>query len=301
MPDARDQGAIPQGLLEQTRARPVDPGKLQLLGKQAAAMHTDHGTSLNEAVVSVIGREDLGPEHTRRVCEFANQEAFQREWEKGGSVRNVEFDGGPADPAVVLRDLNDGARQDALRVSDYDEPPEKTARADRRVEEEIFGKFAQPMVHPSEIPSGMPDMHRMRQRLNGAQEHILSKVSSLEVSKEAVARDLGDAVTDSVLSGNSLHKIASAWSHFCDRQDLFKEALDVSIARMQQRGVPINEEAEKTASQQPVGSIPNPSHPLVEKFMAFIKIASQLRILQGAHSVVQKQIPQVDDALAGRR
>ena len=28
------------------------------------------------------------------MCEFANQEAFQREWEKGGSVRNVEFDGG---------------------------------------------------------------------------------------------------------------------------------------------------------------------------------------------------------------
>jgi len=301
MPDARDQGAIPQGLLEQTRARPVDPGKLQLLGKQAAALHCNQGTPLSEAVVDVIGREDLGPEHTRRVCEFANQEAFQREWEKGGSVRNVEFDGGPADPAVVLRDLNDGARNDAVRVSDYDEPPEKTARADRRVEEEIFGKYAQTMVHPSEVVPGMADMHRMHQGLNGAHEHIHSKISSLEVSKEAVARDLGEEVTNSVLSGNSLHKIASAWSHFCSRQDLFREALDVSLEHMRQRGVQLDEEAEKVASQQPVGSIPNPDHPLVERFRAFVKIAGQLRILNQASGVVREQIPHVEDALAGRR
>jgi hypothetical protein len=265
-------------------------------------MHTDHGKSLNDAVLSVIGHEDLGPEHTRRVCEFANQEAFQREWEKGGSVRNVEFDGGPADPAVVLRELNDGARPETVRVSDYDEPPTKTARADRRVEEEIFGKYAQPMVHPSEMPSLMPGMHRLRQTAAGAQDHIHSKISSLEVSKEAVARDLGDAVTDSVLSGNSLHKIASAWSHFCHQQDLFREALDVAIGRMQERGVPASElEQEKLASQEPVGSIPNPEHPLVEKFRAFVKIAAQLRILKRASGIVGEQIPSIDHALAGGR
>jgi hypothetical protein len=302
MPDTRDQGAIPQGLIEQSRARPVDPGKLQLLGKQAAAIYSDKGTPLNEAVLSVIGREDLGPEHARRVCEFANQEAFQREWEKGGSVRNVEFTGGPADPAVVMRELNDGARPDSVCVSDYDEPPVKTARADRRVEEEIFGKYAQVMTHPSEVPSPLPDMHRMRQQLSGAQDHIHSKISSLEVSKEAVARDLGDAVCDAVLSGNSLHKISSAWSHFCSRQDLFKEALDVSIARMRERGVPSAElEAEKLAGQEPVGRIPNMEHPLVVKFRAFTKIAAHLRTLQQAISVVGEQIPRVDEVLRGGR
>lgn len=264
-------------------------------------MYVDRGMSLNDAVVNAIGREDLGPEHARRVCEFANQEAFQREWEKGGSVRNVEFEGGPADPAVVLREMHDGARPDTLRVSDYDEPPVKVARADRRVEEEIFGKYAQPMIHPSEVPSGIPDIHRLRQTAVGAREHIMSKLSSLEVSREIVARELGDAVTDAVLSGNSLHKIASAWSHFCSRQDMFKEALDVSIAHMRERGVKVDEESEKQAFAKPAGQIPNPRHPLIEKFVGFTKVAQQINVLRKATQVVGEQLPAIDGALGVRR
>lgn len=297
MPDSRDQGAIPQGLMEQARARPVDPGKLQLLGKQAAALYTEQRTPLSEAVVSVIGHEDLGPEHTRRICEFANQEAFQREWEKGGSVRNVEFKGGPADPAFVLRDMHDGARQDAIRVSDYDEPPEKIARADSRVENEIFGKYAQTMVHPSEVASGMPDLHRLRQTISGASDHVFSKMSSLETAKIAAALDLGETVTDAVLSGTSLHKIASAWAHYADRRD-FDDAMSVSLQRMRERGVP-ESVMEKTANAEPTGSIPNPEHPLIAKFAAFTKISKQHRILQMAGENLANQLDPVEKALQG--
>jgi hypothetical protein len=291
MSDSRDQGAIPQGLIEQSRARPVDPGKLQLLGKQAAAMHSDKGVSLNDAVTTAIGREDLGPEHTRRVCEFANQEAFQREWEKGGSVRNVEFDGGPADPAVVLRDLNDGARPSVLSISDYDEPPAKLARADHRVEEEIFGKYAQPMVHPSEVPSAAGDLHRLRQTTTGAIDHITSKEASISVTKQAMALELGDAVADEVLRGTDLMKIASAWSHFCDRRDLFEEALSACMHRMEERGVEVPTESEKTAS---AGVIPNPEHPLVEKFCAFIKVAAEQRTARTAREVLSEQLRDIN-------
>lgn len=298
MSDSRDQGAIPQGLIEQARARPVDPGKLQFLGKQAAALYSDRGTPLSEAVVSVIGDEDLGPEHARRVCEFANQEAFQREWEKGGSVRNVEFDGGPADPAFVLRELNDGARPEPVRVSDYDEPPTKVARADNRVEDEIFGKYAKSMTHPSEVSSLMPELHRTHQRLNGAHDHVMSKLSSLEVSKEALGRELGDAVTDAILSGESLHKIASAWCRFCSSPALFREALDVSVNRMKERGV--TSEMYSTEKHAAVGKIPNPDHPLISKFCAFAKVASDVRVLRRAGNIIEKQIPPVARALGGQ-
>ena len=98
MPDSHhDQGALPQGLIEQSRARDVDPGRLQFLGKQAASLHSQNKTKLSAAVVNVVGKEDLAPEHIKRVCEFANQSAYQNEWEKGGSVRNIEFEGGPAE------------------------------------------------------------------------------------------------------------------------------------------------------------------------------------------------------------
>lgn len=299
MPDFKDLGAIPQGILSQSRARPVDSGKLQLLGKQAAAMYSDHRVPLTDAVVSVIGKEDLGPEHTRRICEFANTEAFRNEWEKGGSVRNVEFTGGPADPAVVIRDLNDGSRQDAILVSDYSEPPAKIAAADSRVEEEIFGKFAQTMVHPSEVPSGMGDLHRLHQTVNGAQEHIHGKLSGLEVTKEAVARDLGDTVCDAILRGMSMFKIASAWSHFCDDKSLFQEAVDVSVKRMHQRG--LSDDVEKFASAaEPVGSIPNPGHPLVSRFLEYTKLAEQHRVLKRAVGIVGENIPSIKTALSGR-
>jgi hypothetical protein len=299
MAETRDQGAIPQGLLEQARARPVDPGKLQLLGKQAAALYSDARTPLTQAVLSVIGSEDLGPEHARRVCEFANQEAFQREWEKGGSVRNVEFEGGPADPAVVLRELNDGARPETIRVSDYDSPPTKLARADRRVEEEIFGKYASIMRPPA--PRGVTDLHHLRTTINGAQEHLISKLSSVQVAHETLARELGDEVCKAVMEGSSLSKIACAWSHFSGDKLGFKEALDVSTARMRERRVPgWNAEPEKLASED-VGRIPNPEHPLISRFIEFTKVAAQLRILKGAAESLQKQLAPVDREIRGIR
>lgn len=303
MPESRDQGAVPQGLIEQARAKDVDPGRLQELGKQAASLYSSKGANLSDAVVEVIGSEDLGPEHTRRVCEFANQAAFQNEWEKGGSVRNVEFDGGPADPAVVLRELNDGARPveepGVRRISDYDTPPEKIARADSRVEEKIFGKYAMPMTVPSEIPSGTPDLARLRTTITGAQDHIHSKVSGLEVTKEAVARELGDAVSEAVLGGDSLFKIASCWTHFCNDKRLFQEALEVSIDRMRERQVPDTElEVEKLASEQEaIGRIPNAGHPVVSRFMEFIKVAQQLNILRGAGDVLSERLEDVHGAM----
>lgn len=294
MPESKDRGSVPQGLLEQARAKPVDPGRLQMLGKKAAALHTENGTPLSQAVVDAIGMEEIGPEHTRRVCEFANQEAFQREWEKGGSVRNVEFKGGPADPAFVLRELHDGARQESATVSDYDSPPEKVARADGRVENQIFGKYACRRVHPTEVPSSAPELHRTHQRLNSARDHIMSKVSSLQVEKEAAARDLGDAVSDAVMGGDSLFKIASAWAHFCSSPQLFREALDVSVKRMQERGVP-HDQMEKRAVA--VGQIPNPDHPLIAKFVTFTKLSADFHILNRAGEIVKDQIPEVQKRL----
>lgn len=294
---ALDQGAIPQGLIEQARAKPVDPGKLQFLGKQAAALYTEAGTPLSEAVISVIGKEDLGPEHARRVCEFANQEAFQHEWEKGGSVRNIEFRGGPADPAMVLRELNDGARPDAVRVRDYDEPPVKVARADRRVEQEIFGKYASDQTHST--PGGASDVHSLYQTVTGARGHLHSKISGLEVTKEALARELGDAVCTEVLSGGSLHKVASAWSAFCRKQNLFHEALSVSVNRMRERAVPDSAFDMDKVACLPFSAekIPNPQHPVISRFIEFTKTAEALNLCRCAYEVLGEQLRAVTKAL----
>jgi hypothetical protein len=296
MPGFREEGSIPQGLIEQARAKNVDPGKLQLLGKQAAALYSEGGTSLTDAVVNVIGKEDLGPEHARRICEFANQAAFQNEWEKGGSVRNIEFEGGPADPAVVLREMNDGARPETLRISDYDEPPQKLARADRRVEEEIFGKFATPNFppHPSDVPPGMPDLHRLRTTLDGAQDHVHSQMSKAATEKEVLAGRLADEACKVILSGASLYKIGCAWSSFpCAKED-FKEAMSATIQRLRERNIPYSVEPEKNAE---VGHIPNQSHPVIKLFLEFAKVAAQHRILSDAGESLKQQQLGVEEVI----
>lgn len=295
MLNGKDQEAIPQGLIEQARAKDVEPWKLQMLGKQAAAFHANDGSSLTDSVVRAIGDENLGPEHARRVCEFANQAAFQNEWEKGGSVRNIEFRGGPADPSIVLREMNDGARQPAERViSDYDTPPPIKLAADNRVEEEIFKGFTNSDPHPSEIPSGMEDVAKLRDTITGAQDHILSKIATLNMSKVTLLGEMADAVTNEILGGSSLYKVASAWNHFSKDEDIIKEALAVSVDRMRERGISFD--LCKTAGEK-VSKIPNPEHPVVHKFIEFDKIARELRNLCGAAAVLEDQEQPVNDVL----
>jgi hypothetical protein len=98
-----------QTLLQQSAARPKSGEELEVLGKQASALYRCGSCSLNDAVVETTKKAGLSPEQVKRVCEFANTDAYLREFEKKGSThRYISFHGGPANPAEVLKDLNDG-------------------------------------------------------------------------------------------------------------------------------------------------------------------------------------------------
>lgn len=287
----RELGAVPQGIIEQARARPVDPGRLQMLGKQAAALYSGNNTPLTDAVLQVIKDQDLGPEHARRVCEFANQSAFQNEWEKGGSVRNVEFEGGPADPSVVLKGMNDGSQPDSHRVDDYSAPP--AAPAARNVEEEIFGKMASATM----TPRGLSDLQALRTTAIGAQEHLMSKISSLTTRMELLKEDLAGEVKKLVLVGEPISKIAAAWSHFGEEQDLFN---GISTVRnlLVNRGV-MTKQAFIQSLRAPaeVGHEPNPEHGVVATYIEFAKTAGELRTMRQAVGVLDGQRKEIEIAL----
>lgn len=292
MPDFKDQGAISQGLIEQARAKNIDSGHLQMLGKQAASLYSANKIPLSDAVVRAIGEEDLGPEHTRRVCEFANQAAFQNEWEKGGSVRNVEFEGGPADPAAVLRELNDGARQPAVRVvSDYDRAPPKLASTNR-IENEIFAGYTDQKILPNEVPSSLPKLLNLRDTINGAQDFIMSKISSMEIEKDALERNLAESASNEMLKGTPLCKIATAWTHFNNDLQVLQGAIGIVRACAQQRGIS-EKSIEKIACVKD-SKIPNPEHPVISDFVEFNKTAAELKKLRRAVDVLKEQLNQVN-------
>jgi len=286
----RELGAVPQGIIEQARARPVDPGRLQMLGKQAAAMYSNQSTPLSEAVLEVIRDQDLGPEHARRVCEFANQAAFQNEWEKGGSVRNVEFDGGPADPSVVLKGMNDGSQSDTRYVDDYSAPP-SSPRA-RNVEDEIFGKHASVMT-----PPGLSDLHALRTTATGAQEHLMSKISCATTHMEMLKEDLAQEVKKMVLVGEPLSKIAAAWSYFGSKQDLLA-GMETVRNQLVNHGV-MTKHAFIQSLGQPTeaGHKPNPEHGVVATFVEFTKTASDLRVMKQAMAVLEDQRKEIEVSL----
>lgn len=98
-----------QTILQQRDARPVSGEHLEVLGKKAASDFCEGKVaSLHEALIDTLRDERLSPEQVKRVVEFCNGDAYLQEFRKLAAHRVVHFDGGPADPAQVLQDLNDG-------------------------------------------------------------------------------------------------------------------------------------------------------------------------------------------------
>jgi hypothetical protein len=114
-------------LLQQQHAVPKTGEELEVLGKCASKRYVDgQSETLSDAVVETVKHAGLSPEQVRRVIEFANTNAYLTEFNKeGSSHKYIEFHGGPADPADVLRDLNDGGGGTVFDrgLADYSLPP----------------------------------------------------------------------------------------------------------------------------------------------------------------------------------
>jgi hypothetical protein len=167
-------------LQQQSDARPVSGEQLEVLGKKAASRYAE-GTSLNEAVVETVKQAGLSPEQVKRVVEFANTAAYLNEFKKEGSSKAIEFDGGPADPSEVLKDLNDGGGgsvHDPAR-SDYGNPPDVVIKLGAARKKQAWAEHMMP---------GTEGYHsdRMRSVLEGLPANVFTP--------EAAERDLAEAM-----------------------------------------------------------------------------------------------------------
>ena len=138
-----------QTLLQQANARPVSGEELEVFGKAAASRFMcGDADSLNDAVVETVKQAALSPEQVRRVIEFANTAAYLQEFKKEGATHKyIHFDGGPASPTEVLKDLNDGGGGTVFDrgSADYFQPPPNTKTAAARLLEsnrEVLVKVA---------------------------------------------------------------------------------------------------------------------------------------------------------------
>ena len=298
-------GALPLGLSLQRAAKPVDPEQLELMGKRAAALYSDGKHSLSEAVVATVKEACLSPEQVKRVCEFANTNAYLAEFEKAGEMRNVTFTGGPADPGYVLKDLNDGGNPALNNISneDYKAPAlsYKTASLGMDKVAEAFGFHADNIKTASAVSrtrdhsnhiDPADDVNDLRMGLEQAKEDANGKLASARIFCDGLAKDLCDVVTQAVETGTNLGDIGRAWSGYTEDARLYKEAMLKVSRHLRARG-----HKELTMTAKIAGVIPNPAHPVIAGYVAFTTAAHARRVLETAVQVLDEQLANAGKAL----
>ncbi len=280
-----------QTLLQQAHARSVSGEELEVFGKKAAATYASgECETLTEAVVETVKHAGLSPEQVRRVVEFTNQNAYLTEFRKeSADHKYVEFQGGPASPSEVLKDLNDGGGGTVFDrgTADYSSPPvktasalrsrnraalglEKTASAGDRTEEafaEMWGAPAAPLPYADP----MQDSIAMREKLATARDNINSDLSMLETEYLEIGDHLFDLVKQAALGGTPLGHIIQAWQDITPGDGYVKAAFALVGPRLVEQEVfpsldGVAASLSKTASAQ---SMPNHEHPLLKTFAGF--------------------------------
>lgn len=298
---------LPLGLAQQEKARPIDPDRLEKFGKTAASLHQEKGVSLNEAVVEVVKEASLSPEQVKRVCEFANTAAYLSAFEKAGSVRNVTFEGGPANPARILQDLNDGSSPTLLTesVEDY-----KKASASFRQGIELDALAQAFSVPPAEALSKtasaavgvknheahanpMDDLWDTRIALEGVRDELVTQKTAAHFTYDDAAADLAATAAQTYLDGVSVNDIASVLSQVLGTGGQLKEAMVV----IQKRLPEVTEQLSKQASAQKL--VVNMEHPLVAHCSAFTKAAHAIKVIEGALADVEEQLKKTNKAISG--
>ena len=192
---------MPLGLYRQTTYAKLSPGDLESLGKRASISYLCEGVPLNRAIVKLAqGHPSISPHQIRRVVEFANTTTFQQLFEKQADDKNVEFD--VADPGVVLRDLNDGARGSVVTPvpEEYGASPVKTASAAVGADLELMRVFGQEPTSPTleKSASSAADALAYVKAGRPNADLVLSDLSKIAVSKTATgypeANPYGDLV-----------------------------------------------------------------------------------------------------------
>lgn len=253
--------------------QPVDPDRLQNMGKTAARLAETAGLSLSEAVVHTVEREKLNAEQVRRVVECANIEAFNRKFASmSGEDRFVSIEDGPADPQQVLGQL--GCAQSGeyvIGTADYDMPPTKVA--------ELTSGVA-PVYRTRQGVVG--DVLRLQSKLSAAHEIVVQDAEAASGEMGAALSDLGDWVKRATLNGAEAGEVYAAWA-----------AVHPKIAKLAASrlmgGVP--------AMSKIAGRRLNPEHPVVTSFGRFVKTAQDFHKLLGARQNLESQLLRVGEWL----
>lgn len=326
-----------QTVLQQRDARPVSGEHLEVLGKQAAANWCEGKVaSLHAAIVDVVRGERLSPEQVKRLVEFTNGDAYLQEFRKEGSHKVVHFDCGPADPAQVLQDLNDGGGGSVYDrgTLDYSRDPkevhkhaarmvvtqgeEKTAAAEGEAVEGLpklpklpsLPKHASPYEdelwalfnngEPAHIAFADPlqPLVEARSKLASGRDQVAHEIDKLEIDYADAGTQLYSHVKQAALEGVSLADVVKSWAAVSEDPLYVKIAFRIMTPRLQREGVFSNLDAlgASLTKQASAGDV-NAEHPLVTSYGEFIDALNKLANMRVLHEEFVEGIAQAESFL----
>lgn len=252
---------------------PVTPESLMQLGKQAALSAETTRSSLTDSVVRAIGMTKLNEEQVRRVVEAANHEAYNRKFASmDASMRVVELEGGPADPAAVIDRLKIAATPvQVAAMSDYSVPPMSKAAS----VSQTAG-----ITNDTMLKVASQDIRVLHERLKAAHEELVGEVGARSSHVHGSVQKLASLVKQAVAEGAYYEDFERAWGGISPQHTT--EMLAAFAPPRAPEGV-------KTASRQI-----SEGHPLLVAFSTFVKHAHEYEVACEAVRTVEAELVQVD-------
>lgn len=285
-----------QGLYQQLHARPVSGEHLEVLGKKASAeWQSGRADTLSSAVVETVKHAGLSPEQVRRVVEFANTDAFLSEFRKEGQANKiVDFgSGGPASPAEVIRDLNDGGGGSVFDdgLGDYRSSPKHASASD---DDALFAALSG-TSGSYEYADSYTDALDLRDKLAGALDHITAELNGCDGLVADAVESIYQNVKQAALSGHSLGQVLRAWEGVAPSLDHVKLAFATLSPRLIEEGVftphSLGSSLQKTAS---VGVV-NQAHPLIQDFSLYCAAVTKVAHLEAGREEVALALGQIEE------
>ena len=255
-----------------SRVTPKTCLELETLGKRASARFERGETNLTRAVADAVKTAGLGPEHIRRVVEFANTNSFLDEFSKEGAPhRYVHFAEGPADADAVMAHLEEEAQQPLVDTGDADYvlPPTDVAKLARDNGDAVGAGLDFAELFPSSADSGdeAPDdpLRELVATERKVAQLCATRAARLEVAQGAVneARTtLAREAKIAALEGVPLGDIVRAWSTVATSPGAMKRAFAIvrpALSDVFDSDSAVRESMGKSAG----GGVVNDAHPLV--------------------------------------
>ena len=252
----------------------ISPEQLMTLGKAAAQVSETSGMSLTDAVVRSVGMTKLNAHQVRRVVEAANHEAFHRKFASmNPSMRVVELDGGPADPAEVMERLAVAA-----------EPVKMAAYSDYRLPPQAQQKVSSSYVDaPMSKAAALQSVTNLHSELRASHDELIGTLGARQADVEISVQKLAASARQAVFDGAYREDFETVWGEINPK--LATEVLGSLHAPAAPEGI-------KVASRRIVDD-----HPVVVDFKKFAKAAAEYEVTMEAVRTLEQELVRVQDFL----